>query len=436
MNRRGGPKKLLEGGHLLCPTTGLDQVGDLLISAEGIEAIFEKGASRPPLSSDVEIVDVKGCMVLPGLIESQLPLGGARGRRESLRQTLQMALRGGFSTVLALPEGKSVVEAPKVVRELLRQGDEEGLADLQVAAAFALHESDGRALTDLSDLAAAGAMAFSDRLTAPARPLLIRHALKTAAHLKRAVILHAHSPDLSPAGVVGEGPASDRLGLPGVPEAAETIAVFQAVEMARLSGARVHLPLLSTGRAVEIVLDAREKGLPISAGVSPWHLLFDENDVLENAFDSRFRLWPPLRRPGDREALIHAVKEGHLAISADHRPLDALNRDFPFAEAAPGATGFATALVSLWAHFSPSQLARAFSSIPAGILGLDDRGAIAPGRRADLVVVDPRETWEMQPENLPGSFSNTPLSGQAAGAVIRSTWVAGTHHPGWSNQKV
>jgi len=265
---------------------------------------------------------------------------------------------------------------------------------------------------------------------------LLRRAMETAAALGHLVIASGSVVELARSGVIREGAVSTRLGLQGIPAAAESIAVARHIELARLTGARTHLGAISTARAVALVEGAQREGLPVSAHVQPWHLLLDEEAHLRRPYDTALRLEPPLPTSACRAALVDGVRRGVLAIGSGHRPVGAIGKDVEMALAEPGAHGLALAL-PLLARRAPEgggadadlgidvgALAAAMSALPAKVLGLEDAGRIVEGARGDLVVVDPGAGDAV--DALVGRRAPTnPFAGERTSARVRATIAGG-----------
>jgi dihydroorotase len=293
---------------------------------------------------------------------------------------------------------------------------------------------DGAELAELAELADAGAVAFSDDAQPVRSSRLLRQALAYSAMLGRPVVEHAVDLDLAAGGLAHEGPVATWLGLPGIPAAAEEIAVARALALARLTGGRLHLAHLSTAGAVAQVRTARAAGVAVTAEVTPLHLLLTEESLAVgpagSPYDSSTRLDPPLRTAADAAALCAALEDGTLdAVATDHRPQRQVDKDCEYQDAAPGASGLETALGVLMELVALERLSlgtavRALTSGPARAFGLA-AGRLAVGGPADLVVFDPRAAWTVDPTRFRSRGKSTPLAGRSLRGRVLLTMVGG-----------
>jgi dihydroorotase len=287
---------------------------------------------------------------------------------------------------------------------------------------------EGQALTEMGQLTDAGCVAFSQGNAAMPDSQVLWRALQYAATFGYKVWLRAEDPALARGGVAHDGEMATRLGLPGIPSFAETIALGTLIELTRATGARVHVCRLSTAGAVELVRKAKAEKLPLTCDVAIHHLHLSEMDL--GYFDSQCRLEPPLRSQRDRDALARAAAEGVVdCLVSDHTPVDEDGKHLPFAEAEPGATGLELLLplALKWGEAHKLPLAATLARIttePAKILGLDTC-SIAPGAPADLAIFDPRAAFRVAPQTLKSQGKNTPFLGYELFGRVRCTLVAG-----------
>lgn len=414
-------------GWVICPTTGLDEVHDLWIEGGRITRLEKPGTSP---TGDAEELDADGCLVLPGAIDVLTTLRDpGREDEEPLEVTLRAAAAGGYAAVVGEPGTSPCVDNAEVVGRLRERAALAGGAELLVSGSLSVGLA-GEDLAELGEMATAGAVSFSDpRANLPDG--LLRHALEYAATFGRPALLRPLSLSLAEGGVVAEGPLAARLGLDGVPEAAETLGVFRAIELCRLTGARVGVGPLSSAASVRLVTAARAEGLPVFGLVSALHLLLDERVHLERRYDTALRLSPPLRTDEDRRALVAAAQAGDLVVVSGHRPVSPRFKEVEFARAEPGAANLAISLSLLVAGqgregvLSPSGLARAVAVGPSDLLGLADRGRLEPGTRGDLTVLDPDAPFAITPQSLRSPCPSHPLLGQRTACGVRATVVGG-----------
>ncbi len=409
-------------GRLIDPAAGLDQVADLFIADGRVVAL-----ERPPEGFEPErVLDAAGLLVLPGLIDLGVTLpepGG--GQHASLRSEAPAAARGGITTLIGLPDTRPVIDNPAVVELIHQRADAAGGA--RVLCSGALTQGlEGERLADMATLRDIGCVALSNARGPIPDSKVLRCALEYAATVGLTVLLFPSEASLAD-GVMHEGAVSARLGLPGVPETAETIALARTLLLVESSGAKVHFCRLSSGRGAAMVAEARARGLPVSADVSINQLWLDESAV--EGFDTHARLDPPLRTAADRLALRTALAEGGIdLLCSDHRALDADAKLAPFSMALPGASGVELLLpltLELVAQGALS-LSRAVEALTgaAALLGLPG-GSLRPGAVADLVLVDADAEWVAGADTLASAGLNTPFLGRRLRGRALATVIEG-----------
>jgi dihydroorotase len=415
---------------VLDPAGGLDQVADVVLRDGKVAAI------GPALSelADGDVLDARGLVVAPGFVDLHCHLGEpGYEERETLAAGTRAAAAGGFTTLCCMGDTQPRLDSGAEVAALLRRAEETALVRLRPIGCVTRGQ-DGAELAELAELAAAGAVAFSDDPRPVRSSRLLRHALAYSAMLGRPVVEYAVDPDLAAGGLAHEGRVATWLGLPGIPAAAEEIAVARAISLARLTGGRLHLAHLSTAGAVAQVRAAHAEGLAVTAEVSPLHLLLTE-DVLARGphgrpFDSSTRLEPPLRTAADAAALRAGLADGTIdAVATDHRPQRSVDKECEYAYAAPGASGLETALGALMELVAAGELSlevavRVLTSGPARAFGLD-AGRLAVGAPADLTIFDPEATWTVEPARFHSRGKSTPLAGRTLHGRVAATLVGG-----------
>jgi dihydroorotase len=418
--------RVLRGGRVVDPRQGHDAIADVIVVDGRVSEIKSPGGAPP---AGAEVVDVDGCWVLPGAIDTCAYVREpGREDDEPLSVTLASAARGGFTSVLAMPSTLPPVDGGDDVVQRLAAAAQVGGADLLVAGALSAG-LEGKELAEIGEMTAAGAVAFTDAPKAVASAGLLRRAMEYTHGFDRPVIASGPCPSLSRGGLVAEGSIATRLGLAAIPEAAETTFVARSVELARLTGARVHVGPISAARSLLIVQRARAEGVGVSASTLPFHLLLDERVHVERPYDTALHLQPPLRTPTDREALLEAVRAGELMLASGHAPVGLVGKDAEMALSEPGAVSLPTCLPLLAATeagglLDAVALARASADLPAQLLALDDRGHLSPGARADICVLDP-SGGEKVDELLGDPSASTPFRGRTTAARVRLTLVGG-----------
>lgn len=414
---------VLSGGRVVCAATGVDRVADVHVAGEHILGLHPAGT---PIPEGARHLDARDRVVLPGLVDLAVHLR-APGREddETLALTLQAALAGGVTTLVALSDTLPPVDGADDVQQRLaaaREALPHG-PDLVVAGCLT-RRREGKEIADHADMTGAGALVLTD-VGAVADTEVLRRALEYARSAgARVVMLDPVDACLGKGAVATESPLATRMGLRAVPLAAQAIGVARDRALAALTGMSVHHHAITTPAALA-GSPASSGAVSTSASTTLWHLLFDEESLRERPYDSALRLWPPLAPAAERKALLDLVRRGLVAVSSGHRPVPNRTKDLEFSLAEPGATGLALALPLLWGTLSPIELAQALSALPARILGLGDRGRVEAGARADLVVVDPTAS-DLVDEALcvSRSFAN-PARNQRTHARVTATVAAG-----------
>ncbi|MBK0391745.1 dihydroorotase [Ramlibacter algicola] len=417
-------KILIQNGRVLDPASSHDAVGDVAVDAGRIA-----GVGRAPDGFQADrVIDAKGCLVVPGFVDLATRLREPGHEHAGMLESeMEAAVAGGVTSVVCLPDTDPVLDEPGLV-EMLRMRAEK----LHRARVFPLGALTrglaGEVLTEMAELAEAGCVGFSQAEVPLANTQVLQRALQYASTYGFTAWLRPQDPWLGK-GVAASGPLATRLGLPGVPVAAETIALHTIFELVRATGARVHLCRLSSADGVALVRQAKQQGLPITCDVSINSLHLTDADI--GYFDSRARLSPPLRQQRDRDALRAGLADGTIdALVSDHTPVDEDAKTLPFGEAEPGATGLELLLplALKWAQDGGAGLARAIAvltSEPARVLGMKDVGRLREGAAADLCVVDPGAQWVVEPAALRSQGKHTPFSGYEVAGRVRCTLVDG-----------
>ena len=412
---------LLSGGHVIDPSRDHDAPADLLVIDGRIEAV-EAGLSAP---DGVAVVDVSGLVVAPGLVDlhTHLREPGHEGK-ETVATGTRAAVAGGFTAICAMPNTDPVTDNQATVGFIVKQAAEAAAARVYPIGAVSLGQR-GEQLAEFGELVGAGAVAVSD----DGHPVVSGHLMRTALEYAQTfgipVADHCEEPTLAAGGVMHEGIVSTRLGLKGIPAAAEEIMVARNILLAELTGGHVHLCHMSTRGSVELIRRAKERGVPVTAEACPHHFTLTHEACA--AYDTSAKMNPPLREPEDVAAIREALKDGTIdVIATDHAPhhYDAKEREFD--DAPFGIIGLETALglgvtelVRGGVLTLPELIAR-MSTVPARIFHLPG-GTLAPGEPADVVVLDPGATWTVDPSTFFSKSRNTPFAGrELCGRVIRT----------------
>ena len=423
-------KILIQHGRVVDPASGVDQCCDVAIAGGCIVAIGHAPADFAPQ----KVVDAKGCLVLPGLVDlaARLREPGHEHAR-MLESELAAAVAGGVTSLVCPPDTEPVLDEPGLVEMLRFRAEKLHLARVYPQGALTRALA-GEVLTEMVELTQAGCVAFGQADVSLASTQVLLRALQYAGTFGYPVWLRPLDRDLG-GGVVASGPLATRMGLSGVPVAAETIALHTLVELVRATGARVHICRLSSAAGLAIVRLAKAEGLPISCDVSINSLHLMDTDI--GYFDSRARLNPPLRQQRDRDALRAGLADGSIdALVSDHCPVAEDGKALPFAESEPGATGveLLLALALKWASQDGVALSRAIEVVTiaaARVLGAapggvhTGAGRLLLGAAADLCVVEPDAPWIVNPQNLRSQGKHTPFCGHELAVRVRCTLVGG-----------
>lgn len=402
-------------GRVIDPKNGVDRQASLYIAAGKIAAIGDAPAGFVAEKS----IDAAGCIVCPGLID----LGA---RLNSIEAELAAAVAGGVTSVVVPPDADPPLDEPELADRLVHRGEEIGKARVLPLGALTLGLK-GERLAELAGLKKAGCVAFSQANKPVVDTEALLRAMEYATTFGFAVWLQPQDYWLSRNGIAHEGEVASRLGLAGIPVAAETIAIATILQLVRDTGCRVHLTRISSAAGMALIQRARHDGLPVSCDVGIHHLLLTENDI--GYFNPHARFCPPLRAQSDRQALSAAVVSGLATICSDHTPVGADDKLLPFGEAKPGATGLELLLplTLKWAEAAglalPEALAR-ITSAPAEVLGLP-LGELAVGAAADVCVFDPAADWQVTPEALKSRGKNSPWLGYVMSGRVRTTLSGG-----------
>jgi len=409
----------IRNGRIVDPATKRDGMADLFIAQGRIVEEF----ARPD-----RVIDATGLVVAPGFIDlaARLREPGLE-YKATLESEMLAAVAGGVTSLACPPDTDPPLDEPGLVDMLRRRAQALSRARLYPVGALTV-KLQGEALTQMGELSDAGCVAFSQGNAHVLDTQVLWRALQYAATFGFKVWLRAEDPALAKGGVAHDGEVATRLGLPGIPGFAETIALSTILELARATGARVHVCRLSTAGAIELMRRAKAENLPVSCDVGVHHLHLCDMDL--GYFNPHCRLDPPLRSQRDRDALARGLAEGVIdCLVSDHTPVDEDGKHVPFAEAEAGATGLELLLplALKWgeAHKLPlaSTLAR-ITSEPARILGVDS-GRIAIGAPADLAIFDPIASFPVSAETLKSQGKNTPFLGYELAGRARYTLVAG-----------
>ena len=410
--------------RIIDPVRGLDQQGNLLVRDGRIADI----GPTIGIPEGAEKISADGAILCPGLVDMRAALGEPGYEyRETIASAAQAAAAGGITTLAALPDTMPAIDDPALVRLLRARGEE--TASLTILPYGAVTRGcKGEEMAELGLLREAGAVAFTDGSRAIGSARMMRLALSYARGFGAMIVQHPEDPSLASGGTATEGAQATRLGLPGIPSAAEAILIARDIRLAELTGGAVHFAHVSTAEGLALIRRAKEGGRTITCDTAPPY--FDLNETAIGEFRTYAKLSPPLRTEADREAVLAGLADGTIdAIASDHQPRDADDKRLPFALASPGGVGLATLLGVTLAqvHGGALGMIRALELLtarPARLLG-SDAGTLTKGAPADLCLFHPDSIWQVEAGELPGKAQNTPFDGRALEGRVLGTWKAG-----------
>jgi dihydroorotase len=375
------------------------------------------------LSAD-EVVDISGLTIFPGFVDLHAHLREpGREDAETIETGSRAGALGGYTAVVAMPNTNPAQDNVPTIEFVRLQGQRAGLLEVIPSGCITVGR-EGKALAPMAELAKAGVRLFTDDGSGVQDPLLMRRAMEYSKELNVVLGQHCEVSSLTQGAVMHECGCSSDLGVPGWPSIAEELMVHRDIELARLTGARVHFLHLSTAGSVQLVRQAKLDGLPVTAEVTPHHLSLTAE--LLRGFDATFKVNPPLRSMSDIEALKAGLLDGTIdAIATDHAPHARRDKELPLDQAPPGMLGLETALGVTCAalDLDPLAIAQVMSVAPARIAGIADRQGNLPrvGVAANLCVVDLNATWTINPEAMASKSTNTPFVGmQLRGKVVHT----------------
>ena len=433
---------LIKNGHILNPPTGTDEVMDLYVEGDRVTKMQKDLAA----GADDQVIDASGCYVFPGFIDLHVHLRDpGLTAKEDIETGSRAAAHGGYTTIVAMPNTKPVADCPEVIHYVHDKAAEVGLTHvLQVGSVTKGME--GKELSDLSGMIKAGIPAISEDGKSVMDSGLYREAMKIVAKADIPVLAHCEDINLVQGGVINQGNKSKELGVSGISNAVENVIVARDIMLAEETGARLHLCHCSTKESVELVRDAKKKGIKVSGEVCPHHFTLTSDDIRKIApemdveknviaadadADTNFKMNPPLRTKKDVEALRAGLRDNIMdVISTDHAPHTFADKNTSMKNAPFGIVGLETAAcltyteLVLGGYLTPMQMAEKMSYNPAKIVGLD-KGDIAPGKTADIVIFDPNETYKIDKNKFASKGRNTPFDGRTVTGKVKMTIVGG-----------
>lgn len=417
-------KVLLKGGRVMNPAADFDETADVLIENGKVAKI-----AKDIPTDDADVYDVTGKLVTPGLIDLHVHFREpGQEAKEDFESGSKAAVAGGFTTVATMPNTNPVVDSAALVRSLKKRAEDVARCHVEIIGAVTKGQQ-GKELAELGDMVQAGAVAFSDDGHFDPTAKVLLNAYDYLHAFDKVIINHEEETSLVEDGVMNEGHRSAMLGMKGRPTVAEDIAVARDVMLAEYAGARVHVAHMSSARAVDIVRQAKKRGVRVTAEVTPQHLTMTDDCV--NLYDSSTKINPPLRTQADCDALLAGLKDGTIdAIVTDHSPHAQEEKDCEYMFAPSGFPGLETALGVMLTdlyHAGKLDLKTIISKMtwePAKVFKLD-AGTLNVGSAADITVIDPDKEWVVDAKNFYTKGSHSPFIGRKFKGKAVMTFVDG-----------
>lgn len=412
---------LIRGGQVINPATQMDEVADVLIE-DGVVKEIKKGIK----SKANRTIDAKGCYVMPGFIDLHVHLRDpGLEYKEDVFTGMQAAAHGGYTTVLAMPNTKPVADNADVIGYVHRKAASGNCIHVLQVGAVTKGQF-GKELADIEGMVKAGCPAISEDGKSVMNSQVYREGMKEAARLHIPVLAHCEDINLVHGGVMNADAKAEALGLPGITNAVEDVIVARDILLSKETGARLHLCHCSTEDSVRMVREAKEQGIAVSAEVCPHHFTLSSEDIKEEEM-TNYKMNPPLRTKADVEALKQGLKDGTMeVISTDHAPHAFQEKNTTMKKAPFGIVGLETAAcltyteLVLGGYLTPMQMAERMSYNPARVIG-SDKGDIQPGKAADLVIFDPKETYRIDRDQFASKGRNTPFHGREVTGRVKCT---------------
>lgn len=437
---------LIRNGRVLDPSCGRDEICDLLAEdglivrvAKKMEGIPEESAGRncgdhaesgrPEEGAKLTVVDAAGCFVMPGLVDLHVHLRDpGLTYKEDIASGSRAAARGGYTTILAMPNTKPVIDTPDKVQYVINKAMEVAPIHVLQVGAVTMGQK-GEEVSDIRGMAEAGIPAISEDGKSVMNAEVYREAMEIASELDLPVLAHCEDIHMVCGGVMNDDDQARQLGLPGIRNAVEDVIVARDIVLAKETGARLHLCHCSTRDSVQMVRAAKNAGIKVSAEVCPHHFTLTSDDIKKD--DANYKMNPPVRTAADRDALIAGLKDGTIdAIATDHAPHSAEEKNRSMRQAPFGIVGLETAVPLTITRLvetgvlTPLDMARVMSYQPARIAGLE-AGTLAEGAAADIVLIDPSEEYVIDKEEFASRGRNTPFDGWKVRGRVKMTICGG-----------
>lgn len=432
---------LIKRARVIDPCSGVDEISDVLIVGNLIEAV-SKDIAFPDVPGTT-VISAEGLIVCPGFVDLHAHLREPGFEyKETINTGTKAAIKGGFTSVCAMPNTEPSIDTASMIEFVKMKASSEGMCRVHPIGAVTKGRK-GTAIVDFLEMHNAGAVAFSDDGDPVYDPEIMRLALEYVAPLEIPIMNHCQDLSISPQGVMAEGEVSEFLGLKGIPSSVEEIMVARDIALSKATGSKVHISHLSSAGSVELLALAKSQGLNVTSEVCPHHLTLTQESVLTDgsyyaatpgyAYDTNSKMYPPLRSQVDKEALIQGLADGIIdCIATDHAPHDVVSKHTTFDSAAFGISVFETGVASVLGLVQQNKLSitRMIESLtvnPCNVLGgsFKQYKSLAQGSIADIVIIDPERTWVVNTDDFVSKGKNTPLEGTTMTGRVIATLVDG-----------
>ncbi|MGN0333682.1 MAG: dihydroorotase [Lachnospiraceae bacterium] len=418
-------KILIKNGHVVDPLTKMDECSDVLVDGDRIVKVGKQIEEKAD-----QTIDAKGCYVMPGFIDLHVHFRDpGLEYKETLETGGKAAVRGGVTTVCAMPNTKPVIDNGEKVAEVHRRAEVESPTHVIQIGAVTVGQK-GEELADIEGMALAGCHAISEDGKSVMNAALYRKGMKIAKDAGISVFAHCEDINMVEGGVMNADKNTKRLGLRGITNSVEDVIVARDILLSKETGVRLHLCHCSTEDSVKMIRAAKAEGLPVTGEVCPHHFILTSDDIKED--DGNYKMNPPLRSKADVEALKQGLKDGTMdVISTDHAPHSAEEKNKSMAKAAFGIVGLETSAALTYTYLvkegilSVMGMAEKMSFNPAKILGLTEKGSISEGKIADIVIFDPDKTYKIDKNTFASKGKNTPFDGFEVSGEVKYTLVDG-----------
>ena len=421
-------EKYFVNARIIDPSQGIDEIGGLIVDANGKIKAVGKKVNKENIPSKSEKIDLKSKVLIPGIVDMKVFVGEPGFEyKENFRSLSNAALSGGVTSVVSMPNTSPAIDNVSMVDFILRRGRDKSVINIFPAATLT-RNMEGKLMTEFGLLSKKGIIGFTDATKTIQNSEIMSRIMNYASDLDVLVMQHPEDQELSKGRCISEGEVSTRLGLQGIPDIAEKIIIERDLSLLGEYPCRYHISQLSSAKSVEVIKKYKKEGVNFSAGVSINNLSLNENDIGD--FKTFMKVSPPLRKEDDRKALIKGIKDGYIdVIVSDHKPEDEESKRLPFAQAAEGSIGIETLLsLALELYHNQSlplkKIIETITCNPARILKIN-KGNLKKGSDADLCIFDLNEPWKVDVSKLKSKSKNAAIENRKLQGKVLMTYLKG-----------